>query len=176
MFQFASPRKPIRRGRVSISFSFVAFKNPPIRVSKDMTRTQLEYVDLRDPSTRQRYVDDAPTPLEGTPLPEVDTEVSTTLPPPLPRRTRPPRPPAQPRREKRPYVKTTLAQKLGLKTAFEKHGDALSDDQNSTQFGIHLKNTAPADPAAEGRLDSAQGPLQQKEQTPPAPTPREADD
>ena len=84
-------------------------------------------------------MDDAPTPLEGTPLPDVDTEVSTTLPPPLPRRTRPPRPPSP--GEKSGDVKTTLAQKLGLKAAFEKHGDALSDVQYSTQFGIPLKNT-----------------------------------
>ena len=107
-----------------------------------MSRSQLEYVDLRDPSTRQSYVDDAPTPLEGTPLPDVGLDVSSTLPPPPPKRTKPPRHPiTQPRSDKRPYVKTTLTQKLGLKAAFEKNGDALTDVQYSTQFGIPLKNT-----------------------------------
>ena len=41
----------------------------------------------------------------------------TPLPPP-PRRTRPPRNPTQPWRDKRPYTKTTLTQKLLLTTAF----------------------------------------------------------
>ena len=107
-----------------------------------MSRSQLEYVDLRDPSTRQSYSDDAPTPLEGTPLPDVSSDVSLTLPPPPPRRTRPPRRPVtQPRSDKRPYVKTTLTLKLGLKAAFEKNGDELTDAQYSSQFGIPLKNT-----------------------------------
>ena len=104
-----------------------------------MSGTQLEYVDLRDPSTRQSYVDDAPTPLEGSPLPDVHSELPMT-PPPLPRRTRQPRQPKKPRSDKRPYVRTTLQQNLGLKAALEKNGDALSDVQYSTQFGIPLKN------------------------------------
>ena len=100
-----------------------------------MSWTQLEYVDLRDLSTRQIYMDDAPAPIEWSPLPDVPSEDPMT-PPPLPR-TRQPR---QPRSDKWPRVKATLQQKLGLKVEFEKNGDALSDVQPSTQFGIPLKN------------------------------------
>ena len=106
-----------------------------------MSMSQLEYVDLRDPSTRQSYVDDAQTPLEGTPLPDVSSDVSLTLPPPPPRRTRPPCHQTQLGRDKRPYVKTTLTLKLGLNDGFEKNADALKDVQYPTQFGIPLKNT-----------------------------------
>ena len=42
---------------------------------------------------------------------------------------------------KRRYVKTTLDQKLGLTAEFERVGDALSDIEYSTKFGIPLKNT-----------------------------------
>ena len=104
-----------------------------------MSGTQLENDDLRDPSTRQFYVDDAQTPLEGNPLPDDLLEVS--MPPPLPRRTRQTKKPKQPRSDKLPYVKATLQQKLGLKAASEKNGDALSDVQYSTQLGIPFKNT-----------------------------------
>ena len=136
-----------------------------------MSGTQLEYVDLRDPSTRQFYMDDAPTPIEGSPLPDAPSEDPMT-PPPLPR-TRQPRQSKQHWSDKRPYVKTTLQQKLGLKVAFEKNGDALPDVQYSTQFGIPLKkkHTAPADRAAEWKLYSAEGTLRQEEQRPPVPTP-----
>ena len=103
-----------------------------------MFRTQLEFVELGDTSTWQTSVDDAPTPLEGSLLPDVPSEVPKT--PPLPR-TRQPHQSKQPRSDKRPYVKATLQQKLSLKAAFEKNGDASSDVQYSTRLGIPLGNT-----------------------------------
>ena len=102
-----------------------------------MPRRELEYVDLRDPSARQRFFVDAPTPLQGLLLPDVHAVDSPTVLPP-PKRAKTPRPP-QESRMKRRYVKTTLDQKLGLTAEFERVGDALSDVEYSTKFGIPLK-------------------------------------
>ena len=105
-----------------------------------MSRRELEYVDLRDPSARQRFIVDTSTPLQGLPLPDVRAVDSPAVQPPPQKRAKTPRPP-QESRMKRRYVKTTLDQKLGLTAEFERVGDALSDIEYSTKFGIPLKNT-----------------------------------
>ena len=108
-----------------------------------MSRGELEYVDLRDPSARQQYLDDSPTPIQDTSLPEISRVLPPPLPPPPPskaKKARPPQPSEATREKKRNYFKTSLAQKLEMKAEFEKFGDSMSDVEYSAKLGIPLKN------------------------------------
>ena len=107
-----------------------------------MLRRELEYVDSRDPSSHQAFIIDAPTLLQGLPQPDLRAVHSSTVkqPPALQKRAKTQRPP-QESLAKRSHDKTTLPQMLGLLVELERVGNAQSDVEVSTKFGIPLKNT-----------------------------------
>ena len=105
-----------------------------------MDQPELDYIDTRDPQARHDYINNAPQPHPGVPLPENHQRVLV-----LPRPPRAPR--GRPRKvqtrqtEKSSYVKATARQKAQLGTLFAQHGDAKTPEWNASQVGIPVANT-----------------------------------
>ena len=105
-----------------------------------MDQRELDYIDLRDPQARHDYIDNAPQPQQGAPLPEQHQPVLVL--PPLPRaaRGRPRKDPTG-QTEKSSYVKATARQKAQLGTLFAQNGDAKTPEWYASQVGIPVANT-----------------------------------
>ena len=108
-----------------------------------MDSRELDYVDFRDVDALRNYVDNAPTPMEGTPLEPVASDIFVM--PAQPRRPR-----GRPRknmnvtppRQKRSYVRITNQQRNDLVLAFREFGDDKPPEWYSCKFGITLHNVA----------------------------------
>ena len=105
-----------------------------------MDRRELDYVDMRDARARAEYINDAPEPAEGEPLPEVCQAVLVVpVPPRMPRGR--PRTRQEPDAPKRPYVRVSIRQKAQLDALFSQNGDAKTAEWYASQCGIPLSNT-----------------------------------
>ena len=85
-----------------------------------MDQRELVYIDMRDQQARADYINNAPEPTPGEPLPEVHQEVLVVPVPPrttrgLPRTRQPLTD------DKRSYVRPTLPQKIQLGVLFSEH-------------------------------------------------------
>ena len=105
-----------------------------------MNQRELDYIDTRDPQALSDYVNNAPEPAQGEPLPEVPHSVIVV---PRPPRARPGRPPTRPESDdpKRRYVRISARQKCQLCALFAQHGDAKTPQWFASECGIPLANT-----------------------------------
>ena len=107
-----------------------------------MVNRELDYIDFRDDDALRQYVDEAPSPVPGTPLhPAAPAEVFA-MPHRQPRpRGRPRKNPERPASEpKRSYVRTTIQQRKNLVAAFREHGDDKPPVWYAATLGITLSN------------------------------------
>ena len=105
-----------------------------------MDQRRLDYVDFRDDETRAAYIDDAPQPQPGEPLPE-ERQTIIALPN-QPRQTRGrPKKFIQRQGENKTNVKANLSQKVHLGALFSRHGDEKTLEWYSSQCRIPIGNT-----------------------------------
>ena len=97
-----------------------------------MDQRRLDYVDLRDDQTRADYIENAPEPQPGEPLPEERQTVVVLPNPPRPQRVRP-RKSQPPQGENKTNVKANLSQKVRLGALFSRHGDEKTLEWFSSQ-------------------------------------------
>ena len=105
-----------------------------------MDQRELDYIDMRDQQARADYINNAPEPAPGEPLPEQHQEVLVVPMPPRTTRGRP-RTREASTGEKRPYYKATLRQKTQLMVLFAEHGDVKTSEWYSSRCGIPHSNT-----------------------------------
>ena len=105
-----------------------------------MDRRQLDYIDTRDPQALADFVNNAPEPAQGEPLPQVPHSVLVV--------PRPPRlPVARPRTREEPdtprrsYTRASARQKAQLSALFAQHGDSMSVEWYASRCGITDQNT-----------------------------------
>lgn len=104
-----------------------------------MDQRELDYIDVRDPQARYDYINNAPEPQPGEPLPEQHQEVIALPLPPRPTRGRPRKSQAEQIAMKK-YVKTAATQKVLLGSLFTQHGDTKIPEWYSSQCGITISN------------------------------------
>ena len=107
-----------------------------------MVNREVDYIDFRDDDALRQYVDEAPSPVPGTPLhPAAPAEVFV-MPPPQPRpRGRPRKNPERRASEQnRSYVNTTIQQRKNLVAAFREHSDDKPPVWYAATLGITLSN------------------------------------
>ena len=105
-----------------------------------MDHRELDYIDMRDPQARSEYINNAPQPQPGEPLPEERQQVLVVPMPPRAPRGRPRKPQSQ-RSETLEYVKVGVNQKTHLTALYAQHGDSQTLDWYSSQCRIPLANT-----------------------------------
>ena len=105
-----------------------------------MDRRELDYVDMRDPLARSNYINNAPEPQQGVPLPEEHQHVLVVPPPPRAQRGRPRKETAG-QTETNSYTRASARQKAQLSALFAQHGDNKPAEWYSSQCGILIGNT-----------------------------------
>ena len=104
-----------------------------------MDQRELDYVDMRDPQARSQYINDAPEPQRGEPLPEEHQTVIAVPLPPRPHRGRP-RKTDTGETETYAFFKVSVAQKALFSTPFVPNGDSQTLEWYASQCGIPLSN------------------------------------
>ena len=105
-----------------------------------MDRRQLDYIDTRDSQAHADFVNNAPEPAQGEPLPEVPHSVLVVpRPPRLP--VGRPRTREEPDTPRRSYTRASARQKDQLSAMFAQHDDSMSVEWYASRCGITDQNT-----------------------------------